>query len=127
MRHLSASVPHFESVAHLNHTPMKHRIIFNCIIAWVFPAAVAAQVNIPAHDPVMIKQDSVYYMFCTGMGVTMWSSVNMIDWKKEQPVFPKAGDWVLKELPAFKGHTWAPDISYHNGLYYLYYSVSAFG
>ncbi|WP_260607406.1 family 43 glycosylhydrolase [Chitinophaga polysaccharea] len=27
----------------------------------------------------------------------------------------------------FKGHTWAPDISYHNGWYYLYYAVSAFG
>ncbi len=30
-------------------------------------------------------------------------------------------------MPGFKGHIWAPDISYDNGLYYLYYSVSAFG
>jgi arabinan endo-1,5-alpha-L-arabinosidase len=83
--------------------------------------------TIPAHDPVLIKQDSVYYMFCTGQGITVWSSINRVDWKKEQPVFTQPPAWVLKELPAFKGHTWAPDISFHNGQYYLYYAVSAFG
>jgi arabinan endo-1,5-alpha-L-arabinosidase len=104
------------------------KYLYHCILACLFPAVVAAQTNpIPAHDPVMIKQDSVYYMFCTGNGITMWSSVNRVDWKKEKPVFDKAADWVLKELPTFKGHTWAPDISFHNGRYYLYYSVSAFG
>ena len=92
---------------------MKYLIIFLCLL----PTVVIAQA-IPAHDPVMIKQDSVYYMFCTGMGITTWSSVNRVDWKKEKPVFDKPADWVLKELPAFKGHTWAPDISYHNGQYY---------
>jgi arabinan endo-1,5-alpha-L-arabinosidase len=30
-------------------------------------------------------------------------------------------------IPGFKGHIWAPDITFHNGQYYLYYSVSAFG
>ncbi len=103
-------------------------LIYNWIIASLLPVVVTAQTNlIPAHDPVMIKQDSVYYMFCTGMGITVWSSVNRVNWKKVNPVFAKPADWVIKELPAFKGHTWAPDISYHNGLYYLYYSVSAFG
>ncbi|WP_347158374.1 family 43 glycosylhydrolase [Pontibacter chitinilyticus] len=29
-------------------------------------------------------------------------------------------------MPGFENHIWAPDISYHNGQYYLYYSVSAF-
>lgn len=107
---------------------MKYRIIYNCIFASLIPAAITAQTNlIPAHDPVMIKQDSVYYMFCTGMGITVWSSVNRVNWKKEKPVFAKPADWVVRELPAFRGHTWAPDISYYNGLYYLYYSVSAFG
>ncbi|HEX6427363.1 MAG TPA: arabinan endo-1,5-alpha-L-arabinosidase [Niastella sp.] len=107
---------------------MKYRIIYNCILACLLPAAIAAQTNpIQAHDPVMIKQDSVYYMFCTGMGISMWSSMNKVDWKKEKPVFAQPPDWAVKTIPAYRGHTWAPDISYHNGLYYLYYSVSAFG
>jgi arabinan endo-1,5-alpha-L-arabinosidase len=104
------------------------KYLYNSLLVCLFPAVVTAQANpIPAHDPVMIKQDSVYYMFCTGNGITMWSSVNRVDWKKEKPVFDKPAEWVIKELPTFKGHTWAPDISYHNDRYYLYYSVSAFG
>ncbi|MEO5592798.1 MAG: arabinan endo-1,5-alpha-L-arabinosidase [Chitinophagaceae bacterium] len=85
------------------------------------------QTNIPVHDPVMIKQDSTYYLFCTGMGISMWSSRNMKDWKKENPVFNNAPQWAVDAIPGFKGHIWAPDISYHNGKFYLYYAVSAFG
>ena len=81
----------------------------------------------PVHDPVMIKEDSIYYLFATGFGISVWSSRDLKEWKKEKPVFDKAPDWAVKAVPAYKGHTWAPDISFHNGLYYLYYSVSAFG
>ncbi|HEM48763.1 MAG TPA: arabinan endo-1,5-alpha-L-arabinosidase [Caldithrix sp.] len=79
------------------------------------------------HDPVMIRQDSIYYLFCTGWGVSVWSSPDMINWNKNKPVFSKAPAWALSLIPGFKGHIWAPDISFHNGKYYLYYSVSAFG
>ena len=85
------------------------------------------QEKIPAHDPVMIKQDSVYYMFCTGFGILVYSSKDMKSWKREKAVFEKAPEWAIKAIPGFKGHIWAPDISYHNGMYYLYYAVSAFG
>jgi arabinan endo-1,5-alpha-L-arabinosidase len=82
----------------------------------------------PAHDPVMIKQNDTYYLFTTGNGVSRYSSKDMKNWRKESPVFSKTPDWVTKALPNFRGGSmWAPDISYHNGKYYLYYSVSAFG
>jgi len=83
--------------------------------------------NISVHDPVMIKQDSIYYLFCTGQGIAMWSSKDRAHWKVENKVFETAPEWVLKVVPGFKNHIWAPDISYYNGLYYLYYAVSAFG
>jgi arabinan endo-1,5-alpha-L-arabinosidase len=79
------------------------------------------------HDPVMIRQDSMYYLFCTGFGISVWSSADMISWKKEKPVFEKAPEWAVNLIPGFKGHIWAPDITFHNGKYYLYYSASAFG
>jgi arabinan endo-1,5-alpha-L-arabinosidase len=85
------------------------------------------QENISVHDPVMIQQDSMYYIFCTGFGISVWSSSNMKDWKKEKPVFSKVPQWAVARIPGFKGHIWAPDISYHNGMYFLYYAVSAFG
>ncbi|MGX5855272.1 family 43 glycosylhydrolase [Dyadobacter jiangsuensis] len=85
------------------------------------------QTNIPVHDPVIIRQDGVYYVFATGRGISMWSSKDMQNWKKEKPVFNAPPEWAVKAVPGFKGHIWAPDISYYNGMYYLYYSISTFG
>ncbi len=87
----------------------------------------AQQPLISVHDPVMIKQDSLYYIFHTGFGISVWSSPDMKNWKKEKPVFAAAPAWAMTAVPGFRGHIWAPDISYHNGLYYLYYACSAFG
>lgn len=83
--------------------------------------------DIRVHDPVMIREDSTYYLFCTGQGISVFSSKDMKRWKREDKVFAEPPQWALKAVPGFKGHIWAPDISYHDGKYYLYYSVSAFG
>ncbi len=82
---------------------------------------------VPAHDPVMIKDGNTYYVFCTGFGITVYSSPDMKTWTRRAPVFAKAPQWAVDAIPGFRGHIWAPDISYHNGKYYLYYAVSAFG
>jgi arabinan endo-1,5-alpha-L-arabinosidase len=82
----------------------------------------------PAHDPVMIKQGDTYFLFTTGFGIGVFSSKDMKSWRRERPVFSKPPEWVIKALPNYKGGSmWAPDISYHNGKYYLYYAVSSFG
>lgn len=79
------------------------------------------------HDPVMIKEGNTYYLFCTGFGISVFSSTDFKNWKKEKPVFATPPKWTVEAVPGFKGHIWAPDISLHNGKYYLYYAVSAFG
>ena len=79
------------------------------------------------HDPVMIKQGDTYYLFCTGRGVTVMSSKDLKEWKKESPVFSKAPEWAVEMVPGFRGHIWAPDIIFHQGKYHLFYSCSAFG
>ena len=83
--------------------------------------------DIRVHDPVMIREGGTYYLFSTGMGIAVFSSKNLKDWKKEAPVFDAPPAWAVEAVPGFKGHIWAPDISFQNGLYYLYYSVSSFG
>jgi arabinan endo-1,5-alpha-L-arabinosidase len=76
----------------------------------------------------MIKQKDTYYLFCTGNGVSVYSSKDMKNWRKEMPVFSVTPEWVPKALPTYRGRSmWAPDISFYNGKYYLYYAVSAFG
>jgi arabinan endo-1,5-alpha-L-arabinosidase len=83
--------------------------------------------DIRVHDPVMAKAHGTYYLFCTGMGISVFSSIDLKNWKPEKPVFATAPQWAVETVPGFKGHLWAPDIIFHEGQYYLYYSVSAFG
>jgi arabinan endo-1,5-alpha-L-arabinosidase len=92
-----------------------------------FAGIVVPADSVVTHDPVMIKQDSVYYLFATGWGIDCWSSTDLKQWKREKVIFDKAPQWAVDAIPEFRGHIWAPDISYHNGQYYLFYSVSAFG
>ena len=88
-------------------------------------ASPAKQVSV--HDPVMAKQGATWYLFSTGPGITFYSSSNMLDWKNEGRVFAGEPAWAKTAAPSFNGHIWAPDIVYHGGKYYLYYSVSGFG
>jgi len=83
--------------------------------------------NTPVHDPVLIKEKDTYYIFCTGNGISVYASPDLQHWRKEAPVFSRPPEWAVRTIPGFKGHIWAPDISFHNGRYYLYYAVSAFG
>ena len=83
--------------------------------------------DVPVHDPVMIREDGTYYIFATGRGIAVWSSRDRRQWKQEAPVFAQPPAWAVEAVPTFRGHIWAPDISRHDGKYYLYYSVAAFG
>ena len=90
-------------------------------------SAQAQDRSVETHDPVIAKDGDTYYLFYTGPGILVKSSTDMVSWKQETPVFSKAPDWVSDVVPKFGGHMWAPDIFNHNGMFYLYYSVSAFG
>ena len=78
------------------------------------------------HDPVMAEEKGMYYLFSTGQGINVMSSPDMKSWKPEPPVFTETPKWAVEMIDECKG-TWAPDIIYHNGLYHLFYSCSAFG
>ncbi|MGB3144262.1 MAG: arabinan endo-1,5-alpha-L-arabinosidase [Maribacter sp.] len=87
-----------------------------------------AQTDKPiTHDPVVAKQGDTYYLFCTGPGITSFTSTDLKTWTQAEPVFSEQPKWAKDVAPGFNGHIWAPDITFHNGTYYLYYSVSAFG
>jgi arabinan endo-1,5-alpha-L-arabinosidase len=90
------------------------------------PAIGELSTNPTVHDPVMAKEGDTYYVFHTGSGC--WSSKDMITWKREKPVFDQTNTpaW-LKAAGFERPGYWAPDIIFHNGLWYFYYSNSAFG
>ena len=81
----------------------------------------------PAHDPVAIQCEGTWYLYSTGFGVHFFTSTDQKNWKFAGQVFDNPPQWALETVPGYRGHTWAPDISCHNGKYYLYYSCSSFG
>jgi len=114
---------------HVNNLKMKRFFLALSLVllAGYKMAGQGQQRAMSVHDPVIIRQDGIYYVFCTGNGISVFSSADLVNWKAEKPVFSASPEWVMKQLPQFRGSMWAPDISYYKGNYYLFYSVSAFG
>ena len=89
------------------------------------------QGDLRVHDPVIIRQDDTYYIFATG-GHPIWGMIptkkskDLIHWQRNGFALKQMPEWAHREIPGTHD-TWAPDISYFNGLYHLYYSVSTFG
>lgn len=99
-----------------------------------YPAPVAVTVSYTApdssvigiHDPSLLKVGSSYYLFSTHGTLHAHSS-------SDRANFSDSG-FALNALPAWtsnytgaSGDLWAPDVSAHNGQYWLYYAASGFG
>lgn len=70
---------------------------------------------------------TTYYVAATGGGVKLLRSTDLRSWEPYGRVFERAVPrWARRAVPGTDG-IWAPDLSCHDGLYYLYYSVSTFG
>lgn len=100
-------------------------------------ATTAAQLqgDIQIHDPSLIKQGHTYYLFSTGDGrglinqgnVQIRTSTDLINWQFKGTVFLNTPEWITTALGFRPRSLWAPDISYFNGKYHLYYAGSGFG
>lgn len=84
------------------------------------------------HDPSIAKDGDTWYLFGTANGpvrkgeLPIRCSNDLHVWKMCGYVFDKIPEWITKESPQTK-ELWAPDISYFNGEYHLYYAFSVFG
>ncbi|MFH4967506.1 arabinan endo-1,5-alpha-L-arabinosidase [Gaetbulibacter sp. M240] len=93
----------------------------------IFTIVASAQTESPVvHDPVVAKQGDTFYLFCTGRGIGSYSSKDLKSWTKMPAIFDTKPEWTDAIVSDFKNHIWAPDVSYHNGQYFVYYSISAF-
>jgi len=87
--------------------------------------------TLPVLDPSMIRQGSTYYSFSTdvagfptGSNLPIHCSQDRVNWTACGSVFPQGiPAWVQDSVPGVVG-LWAPDISYFNGEYHLYYNGS---
>ena len=85
----------------------------------------------PVLDPSIIRQGSTYYAFSTDVAgyhgdgnLPIHCSQDKVNWLACGAVFPDGMPaWIKRQVPGVIG-LWAPDISYFNGLYHLYYNGS---
>lgn len=78
------------------------------------------------HDPAVIKDGDTFYLFSTRAGIAVRCSKDLVSWRLCGDVFAHLPAWAASDVPGLRG-IWAPDISYFNGRYHLYYSASTFG
>jgi arabinan endo-1,5-alpha-L-arabinosidase len=84
------------------------------------------------HDPSLAKDGDTWYLFGTANGpnrkgeLPIRCSQDLHHWRLCGSVFEKIPDWITQQSPATK-ELWAPDISYFNGEFHLYYAFSVFG
>jgi arabinan endo-1,5-alpha-L-arabinosidase len=85
----------------------------------------------PVRDPSIMRQGSTYYLFSTDAGgnisghLPIRCSSDAVNWQLCGAVFNQIPGWVQTAVPGIGG-LWAPDISYFNGSYHLYYAGSLF-
>ena len=84
------------------------------------------------HDPSLIKEAETWYLFSTAAGpdhqgeLPVHCSKDLRVWQKCGSVLERIPDWIVKQSPSTR-NLWAPDISFLNGEYRLYYAFSVFG
>jgi len=95
--------------------------------AAAYPAPGYVTGDIVVHDPTMVRRpDGRYFVFSTNDGIQIRTSTDRIHFSFAGRVFPNGVSWAAPYAPNTR-ELWAPDISYHNGQYWLYYSASTFG
>jgi arabinan endo-1,5-alpha-L-arabinosidase len=83
------------------------------------------------HDPSIMKEGNTWYVFATGKSLdggqfAVRCSHDLENWKLCGHVFDAIPGWIQQRSPGTKD-LWAPDISYVNHEYRLYYAYSLFG
>lgn len=90
--------------------------------------------TLPVLDPSIVRQGSTYYAFSTDVvgfpsygSLPIHCSPDRVTWTRCGSVFPNGiPSWISRRLPRVTG-LWAPDVSFFNGEYHIYYNGSTLG
>jgi arabinan endo-1,5-alpha-L-arabinosidase len=84
------------------------------------------------HDPSLARTPGGWYVFSTGDpqvaggAIQVRASRDGRTWSSPSTVGTAIPAWVTQAVPGVT-NLWAPDVSYHEGRWYLYYAASTFG
>jgi len=93
--------------------------------AYPLPGRVTGDVGV--HDPSVVKRaDGSYLVAHTGDNIALKTSTDRTAFRNAGSAFPGGAPWTTTYTGGSR-NLWAPDLSYRNGRYHLYYSASTFG
>jgi arabinan endo-1,5-alpha-L-arabinosidase len=112
-------------------------VIVNAVLGQTSPIATPHAVSVSGdieytHDPSIAKDGDTWYLFSTANGpnrkgeLPIRCSQDLRHWAVCGSVFDQIPQWIKQQSPETK-ELWAPDISFFNGEYHLYYAFSVFG
>lgn len=83
------------------------------------------------HDPSIAREGNRYYVLSTGQApgggqFAIRCSTDLMQWKLGGHVFDDVPAWIRADSPKTRD-LWAPDISFFNRKYHLYFAYSIFG
>jgi len=103
-------------------------LFFSSRAAVAYPNPGLVTGNTAVHDPTMCKDSSgKYWVFSTGVGLEIRTSTDRTAWTLEGLVWPNGASWTDEYTGTSNGALWAPDCTYMDGTFYLYYAASSFG
>jgi arabinan endo-1,5-alpha-L-arabinosidase len=92
------------------------------------PQAVSGDTGV--HDPSMLIRPSGprYGVFSTGDGIRVRNSADRVNYTTSEPAFTiQQPWWATYTDPNNQDFLWAPDVSFHDSRYLMYYAASRFG
>ncbi|MEU6077027.1 family 43 glycosylhydrolase [Micromonospora sp. NPDC047074] len=93
--------------------------------AYPMPGRVTGDVGV--HDPTIVRRpDGGYLLAHTGDNIALKTSPDRTAFRNAGAAFPGGAPWTTTYTGGSR-NLWAPDLSYQNGRYWLYYSASTFG
>ncbi|KZV75708.1 glycoside hydrolase family 43 protein [Peniophora sp. CONT] len=98
-------------------------------VVWAYPNPGKVTGDVNVHDPSLCKDSAgKYWLFSTGVGIEIRTSTDRTAWTYVGLVWPNGAP---SSTDTYTGTTngalWAPDCTYVNGQFYLYYAASSFG
>jgi len=95
--------------------------------AFSYPPAVNEHRAIGTHDPSLLHVAQTFYLFGTGGLLSVRSSTDLAKWSNGGSIFSTLPAWIKSALGETISDLWAPDVSFVNGTYRVYYAGSVFG
>lgn len=93
--------------------------------AYPNPGVVTGDVGV--HDPTIVRRPTGGYLMAhTGDNIALKTSTDRTAFRNAGAAFPGGAPWTTTYTGTGRSSLWAPDLTYRDGRYWMYYSASTF-